>query len=116
MGNYNIDNLKEDFADEDADIRVTLTLEDDSEEECRILTIFDMDGNDYIALLPLDENGDDNEEGEVYLYRYEEDEEGEASLSDIEDEDEYDAVVDRFDELLDEAEWNVLLDDDDDEE
>ena len=59
MGNYNIDNLKEDFADEDADIRVTLTLEDDSEEECRILTIFDMDGNDYIALLPLDENGDD---------------------------------------------------------
>ena len=51
------------------DITVTLTLDNDETVECAILTIFPVDGRDYIALLPLDENGE-NEDGEVYLYRY----------------------------------------------
>ena len=47
--------------EDDSDIRVTLSMDDDSEVECRILTIFEMEDQDYIALLPLDEEGDDNE-------------------------------------------------------
>lgn len=83
------------------DIRVTLEL-DDGETECRILTIFDMDDRDYIALMPLDKDGNDNAAGDVYIYRYYEDEQGLPSVEFIADEEEYEAVADRFDELLDE--------------
>lgn len=46
---------------------ITLTMEDDTEVECAILTIFPVDAKEYIALLPLDEEGQ-NHDGEVYLY------------------------------------------------
>ncbi len=92
--------------EEDSDIMVTLSLDDGSTAECEILTIFDVADRNYIALLPLDENAEPNEEGEVFLYRYSEDEEGNPSLENIEDDDEYEAVADRFDELLDEAEFD----------
>lgn len=98
--------------EDDSDILVTLTLDDNSEVECEILTIFELDEKDYIVLLPLDEMGNENKEGEVFIYRYWEDGEGNPSLENIEDEDEYEAVADRFDELLDEAEWDALLEDD----
>ena len=42
---------------------ITLTMEDDTEVECAILTVFPVDAKEYIALLPLDENGQ-NESGE----------------------------------------------------
>lgn len=90
---------------EDTDILVTLDLDDGSEVECEILTILSVNGQDYIALLPLDSEGEVNEEGEVFIYRYSEDEEGNPSLANIEDDDEYEAVSDRFDEWLDEAEF-----------
>lgn len=84
------------------DIRVTLDL-DDGTVECRILTIFEADGRDYIALVPLDSSGNDNPDGDVYLYRYYEDENGLPSVEFIESPDEYEAAADRFDELQDEA-------------
>jgi uncharacterized protein YrzB (UPF0473 family) len=87
------------------DIRVTLSMDDDSEVECRILTIFECDGQDYIALLPLDEEGEDNEEDEVLLFRYFEDEDGEPSLENIEDEEEFEEISDFFMELLEEGAW-----------
>ena len=95
---------------EDDDMFVTLDLDDGSSVECQILTIFEADGRDYIALLPLDENSDSNEDGEVFIYRYSEDAEGNPSLENIEDDDEYEVVSDRFDELLDEAEFEDLDD------
>ena len=48
---------------------ITLTMEDDTEVECAILTVFPVDAKEYIALLPLDENVQ-NESGEVYLYTF----------------------------------------------
>jgi uncharacterized protein YrzB (UPF0473 family) len=83
------------------DIRVTLDL-DEGEVECRILSIFEAAKKDYIALLPLDEDGNDNPNGDVYLYRYYEDEEGLPSVEYIEDPEEYEAAADRFDEMMDE--------------
>ena len=73
-------------------------------------TIFTIGERDYIALLPLDENGEENEEGEVFIYRYSEDSEGNPSLDNIEDDEEYEAVSDRFDELLDEAAFEEMDD------
>ena len=94
--------------DDDEDIFVTLNMDDGTDVECLILTIFDIGEQDYIALLPLDEDGEDNEEGEVYIYRYFEDENGEPSLENITDDEESEAVTDRFDELLDDAYYMEL--------
>lgn len=94
--------------EDDSDICVTLSMDDGSTVECEILTIFDVDEQNYIALLPLDENEEPNEEGEVFLYRYFEDEEGNPSLENIENDEEYEAVADRFDELLDDAEFDEM--------
>lgn len=84
---------------EDDDVVVTLSLDDGSEVTCEILTIFDIGDQDYIVLLPLDENGEENAEGQVYIYRYFEDETGAPSLDNIESDDEYEAVAKKFDEI-----------------
>ncbi|MFR4352099.1 MAG: DUF1292 domain-containing protein [Roseburia sp.] len=93
---------------DDTDIIVTLDLDDGTEVECEILTIFTVNEQDYIALLPLEGEDEPSEESEVYIYRYSEDEEGNPSLENIADDEEYEAVSDRFDELLDEAEFNDM--------
>ena len=95
---------------EEEEMTVTLTLDDDTEVECVVLTIFTAGERDYIALLPME--GEDSEEGEVYLYRYSETEDGTPVLDNIEDDDEYEAAADAFDEWLDEQEFNELLDED----
>ena len=69
---------------DDEDMFVTLDLDDGSSMECQILTIFEADGRDYIALLPVDEDEQPNEDGEVFIYRYSEDAEGNPSLENIE--------------------------------
>lgn len=101
MDNY------EDYAED----TVTLTLEDDTEVECAIISIYEAGGNDYIALLPL--GGREESEGEVYIYRYIEDENGEPSLENIEDDAEYEMAADAFDEQLDEEVFEELADDED---
>ncbi len=88
--------------DEIDNIRVTLSL-DDGDVECKILTIFEANQKDYIALLPLDKDGNENAEGNVYIYGYQEDEKGLPFISYIEDEEEYEIAADRYDELLDES-------------
>lgn len=94
-------------AEEQEEMTVTLTLDDDTEVECVVLTIFEAGEKDYIALLPV--NGQEAEEGEVFLYRYSEDEAGQPNLENIEDDDEYEIVADAFDELLDEQEYDELV-------
>ena len=89
------------------EMTVTLTLDDGTELECVVLTIFEAGGRDYIALLPLD--GREAEDVEVYLYRYLEDAEGNPDLANIEDDDEYEIVADAFDELLDTEEYDELV-------
>ena len=90
------------------EVTVTLTLDNDEELECAVLTIYEVDGKEYIALLPLDEDGD-NEEGDVFIYRYVETEDGEPTLENIEDDDEYEAAADAFDEWLDEQEFEDIV-------
>ncbi|MGN0485131.1 MAG: DUF1292 domain-containing protein [Lachnospiraceae bacterium] len=85
---------------EEEDLLVTLELDDGSESECRVLTIFEAGERDYIVLLPLDEDGNDNEEGLVYIYRYSETDDGDPILENIESDEEYELVSDAFDELV----------------
>ena len=86
---------------------VTLDLDDGSRVECAVLTIYQAAGKDYIALLPLNENGE-NEDGEVYLYRFSE-ENGQPTLENIEDDDEYEAASDGFDQWLEDQEYDDLV-------
>ena len=95
---------------EEEEMTVTLTLDDDTEVECVVLTIFTAGERDYIALLPME--GEDSEEGEVYLYRYSETEDGTPVLDNIEDDDEYEIVADAFDEMLDDQEYDELVGED----
>ena len=50
-------------------LTVTLTLENNEELECEVITIFEVQGQQYIALYPLFDEASD-EDGSVYLYRF----------------------------------------------
>ena len=99
--------------EEEQEMTVTLTLDDDTEGECVVLTVFNAGEHEYIALLPME--GADSEEGEVYLYRYSETEDGTPNLDNIEDDDEYEIVAEAFDELLDAQEYDELVGEDEEE-
>ena len=63
--------------------------------------IFEAEEKEYIALLPLDENGD-NTDGQIYLYRFiDNGEEEEPGLENIEEDEEFDRVSAIFNEWLD---------------
>ena len=102
------ENLTNEFDDDPDDYRVTLDLDDGTSVECAILTILEVDDQDYIVLVPVDENDEPIEEGEVFIYRYYEDEDGNPSLDNIANDDEFDRVSECFDEFLDEQEFNEL--------
>lgn len=84
-------------AENDEEMTVTLTLDDGTELECVVLTIFEAGEKEYIALLPLD--GREAEDGEVYLYRYVEDINGNPDLENIDSDEEYEIVADALNKL-----------------
>lgn len=96
--------------------QVTLTLEDESELLCDVISVFPVNINNeeqqYIALLPNDGKPD----SEIYLYRFIQHSEEDIELINIEDDEEFDAVSDAFDELLDEEEFEEMFEGEDDEE
>ena len=87
---------------------ITLILDGDEELECAIIATFPVDDKDYIALMPVDQLED--EEGELFFYRYTVNEEGEPVLENIEEDEEF--VADAFDEILDEEEFNAMSSED----
>lgn len=100
---------------DDEDMTVELDLDDGSKVTCAIITILTVEEQDYIVLLPLEEDGTNND-GEVWFYRYSEDENdpnAEPELGYIEDDNEYEKVADAFDEYLDSVEFDEMIDDSD---
>ena len=98
----------DDFSAEEMTVELEL---DDGVCTCAVITIFECNGKDYIALLPLDEDGQ-NEDGEVWIYGYSENEEApneEPELRYIEDDEEYEAAADAFDEYLDSCEFDEIV-------
>ena len=95
---------------EDEEMTVELELDDGSIVNCAVITILTVSEKDYIVLLPLDEDGE-NEDGEVWFYRYSEnpdDPNEEPVLDYIEDDAEYESVAEAFDEYLDDCEFDEL--------
>ena len=102
---------RDNFAEEE--MTVTLELEDNTSVVCSVVTILEVDGQDYIVLLPLDEDGE-NEDGEVWFYRYSEnpdDPNEEPELGYIDSDEEYELVADAFDEFLDSVEYDEIMED-----
>ncbi|MBE6010181.1 MAG: DUF1292 domain-containing protein [Lachnospiraceae bacterium] len=86
------------------DIAVTLELDDGTVLECGILSIFTVNGQDYIALLPFNEKEQLNTDAPAMLYRYYEDDDENGSVEYIESDEEY-ALVEKayFDVLKEEG-------------
>lgn len=72
---------------------ITLTLDDDEEVECAVLGIFDVEDQEYIALLPHDSD-------DVFLYIYNESETGDVSLENIDSQEDFDKVSAVFLEII----------------
>ncbi len=101
MSDHKLPLVDDDIIDPE-DMFLTVELDEGGEETFQILKIFEVDGQDYIAVCPLDD------EETVYFYRHYEDEEGNPSIGNIESDDEFDAVIDVFDMLLDDLEFEEM--------
>ena len=77
---------------------ITLEFDDGEDIECEIMGIFDYDGNDYIALIPLDDSDD------VYIYGYREVGEDAFEIVDILDDELFEKVVGEFEAIMAESE------------
>lgn len=102
----------ETFENTEEEMTVTIDLDDGTSVECAIVTILEVEKKDYIVLLPLDEEGNGNEDGEVWIYRYSEnpnDPNEEPILEYIDNDEEYEKAADAFDEFLDNAEFDEIL-------
>lgn len=76
------------------DMYMTLSFDNGEEEECLIIGVFEVDGKEYIALDP------ENEDDDIYLYGYKEISEEEFELLDIEDDAEFESVSEEFARLM----------------
>lgn len=97
---------------EEISLSITLPLEDGTELECDVILMFEINENEqnYVALYPSS-----GEPDEIYLFRCSEYDGGEnLDIEEIDDEDEYKLVCETFDEIMEQDEWNDLMDDDDD--
>lgn len=88
---------------------IYLTLDDETELECGVIGIFEVEDKEYIALLPMGEE-------EVLLYEYKELEDEEFDLLPIEDEEEFDIVSEAFYALYSDDEDFEDFDEDEDNE
>lgn len=95
---------EDDIVDPD-DIAVTLDLDDGSQLECGILSVFTVKGQDYIALLPYRKDGELDMKADILFYRfYEEEEETaeHAEIGNIESDEEFELVKEAFNSLPEE--------------
>ncbi|WP_336784454.1 DUF1292 domain-containing protein [Paenibacillus sp. MMO-177] len=95
---------KDDLQFEEPEI-IYIPDEDGNEEEFEVIMKFEVDGSDskYMMVVPL--ASDNDEEDEVYAFRYEE-EGDDLKLYTIEDEEEWNMVEETFNTLLGEMEEN----------
>lgn len=79
--------------------KITLEFDEGESVVCEPLFIFDYEDQDYIALVPVDEEDED-----VYLYLYNEYDNGDFEFLDIEEDDQFDRIVAEFERIIEEME------------
>ena len=78
---------------------IVLEFEDAEAVECDVLGIFEEGGKEYIALVAVDTEENEDEESEVFIYRYKEVGDDEFEMEDIEDDAEFEAAVKKLEDL-----------------
>ena len=87
---------------------LALTDEDGSIVEFEFIGTVELDGKEYYALIPLE----DNDEGAYIILRAEDAEDGDVNLVTIDDDDEYDRVADLVeDEYFSEIDYDDMSND-----
>lgn len=95
------------------EMSVDIVLENGETVECLVITIFEVNGKDYIALLPMVDE-DDELFGNYWIYGYKENPnnpDDEPEIIPILDDEEYEAAYDFFDEYLDDQEFDEIIED-----
>ncbi len=88
---------------------VDIELDDNKIVTCALIIVLTVNNKDYIVLLPLDENGQNND-GNVWFYEFIlSSPDAEPELGNIEDDAEYEAVSEAFDLYLDDVEFDELV-------
>lgn len=80
----------------------TLTDEDGNEIEFELIGTIDLEGVTYHAMIPADQQGEDQGFYEYVILKTETDEDGEEMLVTIDDDAEFDKVADIFDDMFSE--------------
>lgn len=90
----------------------TLTDEEGNESQFELIGNLDINGNTYVALVPVESAN--SEEEEYVILKVEEDENGDEFLVTIDDDDEFDEVADAFeDQFMAEFDYDAVEEADD---
>ena len=84
---------------------IPIEMEDGSKVECEVLAIFPVDGKQYIALIDKD-----HEDSDIWMYRFVPVGEEEFNIEDIEDDKELEKVEDAFNQMVEAAEIDAVID------
>lgn len=96
------DEIKKDYFEDDE--IYTLTDEEGKEQDFQLLGTCEIEGVEYLALVPVEEG---SEPAEYVILKVEKDENGEEMLVTIDDDEEFDRVADLFeDNLFDEVDYD----------
>ncbi|MDY6323616.1 MAG: DUF1292 domain-containing protein [Catonella sp.] len=87
------------------DMSISVTMDDGREVMCDVLTIFPVEGKQYIALEPPKEISDD-----IWLYRFVPVGSEEFNVEGIDDDDEFNSVCDAFSQMVENSELDTILD------
>ena len=83
-------------------------LDDGTEVTFEVILVFEVEGREYIALTPAAEDGEEGDEVEVTMFRYDSGKD-EDMLEDIETEEELDKVYEAFDEIFESEEFQAAI-------
>lgn len=86
----------------------TLTDEEGNELQFEVIGAAELKGVKYYAMIPVDDQPEEEDVYEYVILKEEKDENGEDMLVTIDDDDEFDDVADYFDDMLsDEADYDL---------
>lgn len=84
---------------------IPVEMEDGTSVDCETLAIFPVDGKQYIALIDKD-----NDDSDIWLYRFVPVGEEEFNIEDIESDGEFEKVEDAFNRMVEAAEIDTVID------
>ncbi|MBQ1245454.1 MAG: DUF1292 domain-containing protein [Clostridia bacterium] len=86
----------------------TLTDEDGNELQFEVIGSAELNGILYYAMIPVDDQPEEEDVYEYVILKAEKDEDGEDILVTVDDDDEFDDIADYFDDMLsDEADYDI---------